>query len=252
MIAIAWGSSGLGLPRVRSAGLAATAFRALSERIVAGDIPPGTTLSERQLCDELGVSRTAVREAIARLEQQRLVAVRQGGQTRVLDFRETAGLDVLRCLTPEGRAPSAEIVRGGLEMRAAIAPDVARLAALRRGDDVPPALDAIVARMRASASDRAALQDQSLRFWAILVAASDNLAYRLAFNSLREALEPLRRAAGDALAAEFADLRGYAIIARAVRAKDAGAAARAARAHVAIGLGALGLAAPSAPGRRRR
>jgi GntR family transcriptional regulator, trigonelline degradation regulator len=48
--------------------------------IVRGYIPPGSRLVERTLCDELGVSRTIVREVLRHLETEGLVgiAARQG------------------------------------------------------------------------------------------------------------------------------------------------------------------------------
>src|SRR5262252_3716050 len=84
------------LDRIARQPLSAAVFDQLAERIIRGAFAPGAALpSERQLCAELGVSRTAVREALARLAQLRLIQVRHGGETRVLDFRATAGLDLL-------------------------------------------------------------------------------------------------------------------------------------------------------------
>ena len=46
----------------------------LKDRILAGDLSPGTRLpSENQLIDEYGVSRTVVREAVTRLRAEGLV-----------------------------------------------------------------------------------------------------------------------------------------------------------------------------------
>src|SRR5204863_6163248 len=80
------------LDRVARQPLSAVVFDQLLDRIVAGAFQAGDALpAERQLCTELGVSRTAVREALARLAQLKLIQVRHGGETRVLDFRATAG-----------------------------------------------------------------------------------------------------------------------------------------------------------------
>lgn len=48
-------------------------FLRLEEEIVSGQISPGEILTELRLSDRLGVSRTPVREAIRRLEQEELV-----------------------------------------------------------------------------------------------------------------------------------------------------------------------------------
>jgi DNA-binding GntR family transcriptional regulator len=50
------------------------AYRQLRERLVAGTYPPGARLTELGICDDLGMSRTPVREALRRLEGDGLVA----------------------------------------------------------------------------------------------------------------------------------------------------------------------------------
>ncbi|PVZ11026.1 GntR family transcriptional regulator [Actinomycetospora cinnamomea] len=67
------------------------AFRTLRAAIVDGTLEPGERLNDAELCAWLGVSRTPVREAIARLEQIGLVTVRPGSSTTVspLDVRAT-------------------------------------------------------------------------------------------------------------------------------------------------------------------
>src|SRR3546814_6582818 len=54
--------------------------------------------SDLLLSEMLGVSRNAVREAIKRLQQARLVEVKHGGTTTVLDYRIEAGADLLPSL----------------------------------------------------------------------------------------------------------------------------------------------------------
>ena len=228
------------LDRIARRPLASAVFDQLLERIVSGAFAPGQALpAERLLCQELGVSRTAVREALARLAQVRLIAIRHGGDTRVLDFRTSAGLDLLPRIVRSRVSPRLllELARSGFEMRAVLAPDVARLAAERGGPAVADDLAAPLADMAAS-DDLAALQDASLRFWGALALGSGNLAYQLAFNTLREAIEGLRGVA-DAQATELRDRKGYRAIADAVRKEDGGAAARAARAHIELGMGGL-------------
>src|SRR5260370_6829603 len=53
--------------------LADQAYAALREGITSGRFAPGQTLTERALAGELGVSPTPVREAISRLEHERLL-----------------------------------------------------------------------------------------------------------------------------------------------------------------------------------
>jgi DNA-binding GntR family transcriptional regulator len=59
----------------RNARLTTQVFDRLREDIVRGRLPPNTQLSEQELCDRLGVSRTPVREALIRLGEEELVDV---------------------------------------------------------------------------------------------------------------------------------------------------------------------------------
>jgi DNA-binding GntR family transcriptional regulator len=50
-------------------------YVALREGIVSAELEPGRRLSENELAEALGVSRTPVREALVRLRDERLVAI---------------------------------------------------------------------------------------------------------------------------------------------------------------------------------
>ena len=70
------------------------------------------------------------------LQQLRLVAIRQGESTRVLDYRHTGGLELLvSMLFRTDGGLHLEVARGLVEMRGALGPDIAGRAALRRSDD---------------------------------------------------------------------------------------------------------------------
>lgn len=58
-------------PRLTS--LADYAYERLESEIIGGDLLPGELLTEGKLSERLGISRTPVREAIRRLEQEQLV-----------------------------------------------------------------------------------------------------------------------------------------------------------------------------------
>ncbi|HKL62133.1 MAG TPA: GntR family transcriptional regulator [Woeseiaceae bacterium] len=66
------------------------AYRVLRDRIFRGEYAPGARLKERQLCADLEVSRTPVREALRRLESEGLVHIepRRGGVVSHIDPEE--------------------------------------------------------------------------------------------------------------------------------------------------------------------
>lgn len=65
-------------------------FALLSERILRWDFLPGYRFTEEALCEEFGVSRSPVREALNMLAEKGLVEKRPklGYSVRLLDFRE--------------------------------------------------------------------------------------------------------------------------------------------------------------------
>lgn len=74
---------------VRPSSLRDHAYRELRDAIVSGELAPGERLRDPELEEWLGVSRTPIREAIARLEIAGLVHTRRAKQTVVapLDTR---------------------------------------------------------------------------------------------------------------------------------------------------------------------
>jgi DNA-binding GntR family transcriptional regulator len=63
------------LPRGGGLSTRQQAYAALRAAIVSGELEPGTRLSENELAEALGVSRTPVREALLRLREDQLVDV---------------------------------------------------------------------------------------------------------------------------------------------------------------------------------
>lgn len=216
---------------VQRQSLSDAVFEQLRDQILRGERGAGSPLpAERALCEALGVNRSAVREALRRLEQAGLVVVRQGGTSRVRAWRESASLDLLATLllTPSGSFDP-RVVRSILEMRSALGPDVARLAALRGGAACAARLDDAIAAMRDADGDLARLQECATAFWGHLVDGSENVAYRLAFNALHATYDRVRALLARALEPELGAAEPYAEVATAVRAGDAARAESAAR-----------------------
>ncbi len=202
--------------------LSESIFVRLRDGILTGRPAAGEPLpSERALADELGCNRHAIREAIKRLQQAGLVEVSHGGATRVLDWRATGGLDLLAQLPLT--AGDAEHLRSVLELRLCVGVDAARRCAQRA-----PA--ATIEALRDELEDEDALE-APLRYaalWDRIIDGADNLAYRLAYNSLLAGLDPAAEPSRSLFAAEVADVGAHDRLVTAIAGADPDAAADAA------------------------
>lgn len=208
-----------------------TIFVRLVEEILTGRLPAGDPLpSERELSLTLQVNRHAVREALKRLQQAGLVRVSHGGKTRVLDWRESAGLDALTGLAVAGAIPARQIIGDVAVMRRSIAADAARLCARHASPEQRAAITAAAAAYPVG-GDLQSVGDADLTFWKTVIDGSGNIAYRLALNTLVAAYDEIGRDAIYALgAAEFADRAAHVDLAAAIAAADEGTAYRLAEA----------------------
>ncbi|MBR1972387.1 MAG: GntR family transcriptional regulator [Oscillospiraceae bacterium] len=82
------------LKQFKSTSLADQVFDRLENDIIQGVYPKGEILTELKLVEQLGVSRTPIREALRRLEQERLIED-AGKGSRVLGITEDDLLDIM-------------------------------------------------------------------------------------------------------------------------------------------------------------
>lgn len=78
----------------RSTSLADQVFTRLENDIISGVYPRGEILTELKLVEQLGVSRTPIREALRRLEQERLIEDSGKGSV-VLGITEEDLIDIM-------------------------------------------------------------------------------------------------------------------------------------------------------------
>lgn len=78
----------------KSTSLADQIFEKLENDIIVGVYPRGEILTELRLVEQLGVSRTPIREALRRLEQERLIE-ETGRGSLVLGITENDLLDIM-------------------------------------------------------------------------------------------------------------------------------------------------------------
>ena len=100
-------------------------YAALREAIVSTELEPGRQLSENELAELLGVSRTPVREALARLRDERLVAIvpqlgtfvtliSTGSVADAAFVREALETSAIRLAAERAKANSLEAIQANL------------------------------------------------------------------------------------------------------------------------------------------
>ena len=194
-------------------------FESLLYEIVDGVRPPGSQLpAERELAVEVGVNRQAVREALQRLRQLGLVEIVHGGGVSVLPWRDTAGIGLLPLILWRSEGPDAEVARSTVDLRAAIGADAAASCATRSPVHGLRLL-ALVREMEERGAE--GWNDVRLRFWEEVVVGSGNVAYRLAFNTLREVVVAAADVLAPILRSEWEQVDDFREVAEAVAAGDA-------------------------------
>jgi GntR family transcriptional regulator, transcriptional repressor for pyruvate dehydrogenase complex len=162
----------------------------LRSLILTGQYRAGEKLPpERELAKTLGVNRASLREALKKLEHMGLVRIRQGDGTRVENFMETAGLELVTHLVPLARSGYPDIIRDALEFRRLVAREVARLAAARVEPDDVERLEMIAQRAGAPGLDLAEVFALDFEFYMELTAVARNRVIGLLVNTVREAIK---------------------------------------------------------------
>jgi GntR family transcriptional repressor for pyruvate dehydrogenase complex len=129
----------------RGASLTDDLFAKLETRIRSGQLPPGSRLpSQKEIALSESVSRTVVREAVARLAAQGLLVSRQGSGVYVAENADYRAFQITRSELNE----LADVIKL-LEMRLGVETEMAGLAAARRTTanigEIQQALDRMVA-----------------------------------------------------------------------------------------------------------
>lgn len=151
------------------------AVSALAEWIVGGRQVAGSSLpTEPEICARLGISRTVVREAVKTLAAKGLVTSgpRVGTRVRPAAQWNLYDPDVIRWRLAAG--VDRTFVRDVIELRLAIEPAAAGLAAIRAGEADRAALAAALDAMDASLTGRSSYLDADLAFHRAVLQATHN------------------------------------------------------------------------------
>jgi DNA-binding FadR family transcriptional regulator len=189
--------------------------------------------SERELAEQLGVSRGTVREAVQFLHALGLVEIRHGLGTFVSD--EADDRERLRANWRSWTLRHAAHVHELLEIRKAVEGYAAELAAERAGDAELAAIDKAWHELRRAGheSDVGAIVQADERFHHALCAASGNAFLAELLDMLAGVLVPERAAAWDLEDGGQRSVREHGAILEAVRARDGALAREAVLFHLA-------------------
>lgn len=222
------------ITRRSSRTLAEEAVEALAAPIHSGQLKPGDKLpTESEIMQQLGVSRTVVREAVSRLQASGLVETRHGIGTFVSDPADTPLQIPLSAVTT-----AVDALRL-LELREAVEVEAARLAAQRRSaaqlQEIRQALDTLRSLEAATISDPQQTVDADYAFHRAMADATGNPYFQEFLKHLGRAAIPRARLSID-LKAHARYLRSlnkeHERLYQAIAAQDADAAAKAVRFHL--------------------
>jgi galactokinase len=162
----------------------------LAETIFSGAVKPGDTLpSELSLCQQFGVSRTAIREAIRVLSAKGLVRARSRSGTMVLASSNWNFLDASVVEWMQRSHKGTDFFRSLIEVRLLIEPEVAVLAASRAtAQEVANLEQAYNAMSAAKPHDFDACSQASLEFHLGLINAGHNIILKHFVTAMRAAL----------------------------------------------------------------
>ncbi|MCC7049925.1 MAG: FadR family transcriptional regulator [Alphaproteobacteria bacterium] len=147
----------------------------LGLRVLRGELPPGTTLpTEEAFSAELGVSRTALREAIKLLTSKGLLESRPRRGTRVRAREHWSYLDPDVLAWRFDTEPMERSVRDLFELRRLVEPAAAEMAAQRADKDAIKRLEQAYADMDAAGDDGERWEEPDLRFHQTIINTTGN------------------------------------------------------------------------------
>jgi GntR family negative regulator for fad regulon and positive regulator of fabA len=160
----------------------------LLEAILSGHFPVNSNLpGERELAEQIGVTRPTLREALQRLARDGWLDIQHGKPTRIRDYWREGGLAVLAVLAQIPAAQSPDFVTHLLEFRVLLAPAYTRQALESAPGEVAALLESY---------DR--LEDNSSAFaradWALhirLTQLTPNPIFRFLFNGFQKLSIPV-------------------------------------------------------------
>ncbi|MDR3434447.1 MAG: fatty acid metabolism transcriptional regulator FadR [Rouxiella aceris] len=152
------------------------------ESIWNSRFPPGSILpAERELSELIGVTRTTLREVLQRLARDGWLTIQHGKPTKVNNFWETSGLNILETLARLDHASVPQLIDNLLSVRTNIATIFIRKA-MRSN---PEETQRVLAQATVTEDSAEAFTELDYGIFRGLAFASGNPIYGLIINGLR-------------------------------------------------------------------
>lgn len=166
----------------------------IERRILAGELKAGDQLpSEHELAKQFAVSRTAVREAIKALREKRLVEIRPGRGTFIINGMPDAMRHSLGLLMKFG---SMNGFSNLVEVREILEPEIAALAATRITDEFITAMREAFEIMETALDNVEVFAEADLDFHLALAEATQNPIIPVLVDSIIDLLREQRKRIG--------------------------------------------------------
>jgi DNA-binding FadR family transcriptional regulator len=155
----------------------------MQSRILSGQLKPGDRLPpERELAEELGISRGSVNQGILDLERMGFLRVVPRKGTFVADYIKNATpLTIAAIMNYDSTMYDAELFRGFMDFRILVERECVRLACLHMDDSSRRMLDELTERIYAAEGEE--LTEALYRFHYSVTRLSGNPAYTIVFQS---------------------------------------------------------------------
>lgn len=218
----------------RPARLAQAVMESLTDTIVSGAIPPGSTLPvEPELCETFGVSRITIREAVKSLEAKGLVLARQGSGTTVTPPEEWNLLDPVVLAATVQHDDQLVVLDQLVDIRSTLEAQMTAQAAELATDDDLRAIERLLAQLDEEATVPARFIETDVVFHDRIMQASRNRLGRSIIRILHAQARTtyLYNGTPDATACERANAEHRAVAER-LLARDSEGAAQAMTAHI--------------------
>ncbi|MCK5428642.1 MAG: FadR family transcriptional regulator [Anaerolineales bacterium] len=202
----------------------------IEDRILSGELQPGDKLpAERELAEQFGVSRTAIREAMKALTQRGLVEIYPGRGTFVTHSTSAAVRHSIDLLVKIGHEDG---IMDLVEVREILEPEIAALAAIRATEENIAIMQDAVDAMDNAMDDPDTYIEADLDFHLALAQGSDNVLIPVLIDTLVELLREHRKQAANVKGGLERGQPHHKNLLEAIKHRDPDAARTSMRAHL--------------------